>query len=266
MPPDPTSPGPRPSKHRPHEIRVYKNISDMELKAHIFFPEDFSKNGRKPAFAFFHPGGWQQGGPEWGYDICHRYASFRIVSISFQYRLSSIGGFSPLDALSDVRAAIVWTRKHAAELGINPTRLVAGGISAGAHLAACAALLQEPAVQTGDCGFSAVPDALVLQSAPVNLTLDSHFTELLQGRDKAENFSPAHHIRAGLPPMCFIHGTADEIVPYDSVKEFVTRMQEAGNRCEIHPFEGTDHFFIKNSNPARVWELIDHFLSDLGYR
>ncbi len=257
--------GPRPSRHKPHEIRTYKRVGDVELKAHIFFPEDFSESDKRPAFVFFHPGGWEQGEPEWGYGICHRYASLGMVAISFQYRLSSMGGFSPLDGLSDVRSAIKWTRQEAGELGIDPARVVAGGISAGAHLAACAAVLREPADPGEDSGLSPMPDALVLQSAPVNPVTDTHFKELLQEREKPENCSPAHHVRPGLPPMCFIHGTADEIVPFDSVKEFAAGMREAGNRCELHPFEGTDHFFTNNPDPARVWDLIDRFLADLGY-
>jgi dipeptidyl aminopeptidase/acylaminoacyl peptidase len=65
--------------------------------------------------------------------------------------------------------------------------------------------------------------------------------------------------------MCFVHGTADEIVPFDSVKEFVTRMKEAGNPCELYTFEGTDHFFTNKSDQVEALEKIDGFLRGLGY-
>ena len=65
--------------------------------------------------------------------------------------------------------------------------------------------------------------------------------------------------------MCFVHGTADEIVPYDSVKEFVVRMREAGNLCELHTFEGTDHFFTKKSDQVEALNKMDGFLRGLGY-
>jgi acetyl esterase len=67
-----------------------------------------------------------------------------------------------------------------------------------------------------------------------------------------------------LPPMCLLHGTADDIVPYDSIKDFTDKMHKAGNRCELNPFEGTDHFFINNPNGSRVLEIIDEFLMSLG--
>ncbi|MBN2060319.1 MAG: alpha/beta hydrolase [Deltaproteobacteria bacterium] len=260
-----TSHLPEPSKCNPDDIRAYKSISGQELRAHIFSPENLNKSEKLPVFVFFHPGGWSMGGPEWGYDICCHYSRLGMVTISFQYRLSSIGGYSPLDAVWDARSALRWTRQEAAELGIDPNRLVAGGISAGAHLAACAAMIPGMDDPQDNLAFSPVPQALALQSACVNPVIESHFVELLQNREKPEKLSPAHHVRAGLPPMCLFHGTADEIVPYHTVKEFTEKMRGAGNRCDLHSFEGVDHFFMDGSAQARVPGLIESFLKSLGY-
>ena len=265
MPLDPTQSGPPPSRHRPDKMWTYKTKGDMELKARGFFPKDAQPGDRRGAFLFFHPGGWSMGEPAWGYDIAHRYAGLGLVAISFQYRLSSIGGYSPVDAVSDARSAIRWTRQHASTLGIDPNRVVGSGVSAGAHLALCAAMLAGKDDPGDDPTFSPVPNVLSLQCAPVNSAPDSQFAELLQGRDKPEDYSPAQHIRSGLPPMCFVHGTADEIVPFDSVKEFVARMREAGNLCELYAFEGTDHFFTKKSDQVEALNKIDGFLRGLGY-
>jgi len=38
-----------------------------------------------------------------------------------------------------------------------------------------------------------------------------------------------------------------------------------GNRCDLHPFEGTDHFFSVNADGAEVFRLIDEFFISLGY-
>jgi len=265
MPLDPAQLSLAKPKYKPQKISAYRTIGNTELKAHIFFPKDLSRADRQPAFVFFHPGGWNTGEPAWGYDICHRYASFDMVAISFQYRLSSIGGFTPVAAVSDAMCAIRWARRHADELGIDPERLVACGMSSGGHLAACAAMLTDPDDLNDSPMFNSVPNALALQCPCVNPVIDSHFIELLQGMGQAENYSPAHHVRAGLPPMCLIHGTADEIVSYDSVKQFTTKMREAGNRCELHTFEGTDHFFMRKSEQHKAMALIDNFLFHLGY-
>jgi acetyl esterase len=252
--------GPPPSKHKPDNITTYKNAKGRELTAHIFYPKGFSKSESIPGYLFFHPGGWSMGEPEWGYDICHHLTKLGVVAISFEYRLSSIGGHCPADAVLDAKSAIRWAREHSAELGIDSKMVLAGGISAGGHLAACTAMVPGFDDPDDNMLYSPVPQALVLHTTPVNPARDHYFIELLQGRAKPEDLSPFHHIRGGLPPMIMIQGTADEIVQYDSVKAFSRKMQEAGNQCDLHTFEGADHFSIHETDQARAIRLIDEFV------
>jgi acetyl esterase len=249
----------------PDEIKTYKQKDKKELKAHIFYPDiDSNKNGPSPALVFFHPGGWTMGEPQWGYEMCRHYASKGFTAISFQYRLSSVGGSTPADALADVKSAIRWTRKNAAEFGIDPHKVIAGAISAGSHLATCAACIEGFDDPSDDLTISPVPDAFVFQSACLNTFIIDEFTSLLQGRASSEELSPFHHLRAGMPPMCIIHGKADDLVPFGSIKEYVEKSVSMGNRCELHPFENTDHFF-GNVDSSEVFRLMDGFLMSLGY-
>ena len=201
------------------------------------------------------------GEPEWGYDLCHHLSKFEMVAISFEYRLSTIGGYSPADAVSDAKSAMRWTRQHSSEFEIDSNMVIAGGMSAGGHLAACTAMIPGMDDPEDNLNYSPIPEALVLHTTPVNPTIDSHFFQLLQDREKPEGLSPTHHVKANLPPMCLIHGTADEIVPYDSVKEFAIKMQEAGNNCKLHTIEGADHFFNNKSDQARAVQLIYEYIS-----
>ncbi len=249
----------------PDEIKSYKKKDGKELKAHIFFPNKGSnKTAPSPAFLFFHPGGWTMGEPQWGYEICSHYASKGLTAISFQYRISSIGGYSPVDALMDVKSAIRWTRKNDAELGTDPEKVIAGAISAGSHLAACAASIYGFDDPEDDLNVSPVADAFVFQSACLNTVIVDEFASLLQGRASSEALSPFHHLKAGMPPMCIIHGRADNLVPFGSIREYVEKSVKLGNRCELHPFEDTDHFF-GNVDSAEVFNLMDGFLMSLGY-
>lgn len=248
----------------PDEIKAYKRKGGKDLTAHIFYPENDSLEGLYPAFTFFHPGGWSMGEPAWGYEICSHYASKGMAAISFQYRLSSVGGASPVDALEDTKSAIRWTRKNANELNIDPQKVIAGAISAGAHLATCAATLEGYDDPEDDLSISAVPNALALQSACLNAVIVNDFAFLLQGRAEPEDLSPFHHLKPGMPPMCLIHGKADDLVPFESVKEYAEKSAAMGNRCELYPFEGTDHFF-GNVDGAEVFRLMDEFLISLGY-
>ena len=253
--------GPPPSKHKPDKVKVFKNVSGTELKAHIFFPKNLSQSDIRPAFVFFHPGGWTMGEPEWGYDLCHHFSKFDMVAISFEYRLSSIGGYCPADAVLDAKSAVRWTRQHSPEFGIDSDMVIVGGISAGGHLAACTAMIPGMDDPEDNLGYSPVPQALALQSTPVNPAIYGQFIQLLQGREKPEDLSPSHHVKADLPPMCLVQGTADEIVSYESVKEFAYKMQESGNHCTLHTFEGADHFFMNKSDQVRAIKLIDEFVT-----
>lgn len=248
----------------PDRIQVYKAKEGKELTAHIFSPGKAVHDGPDPVFTFFHPGGWSMGEPQWGYDLCRHYASKGMPAISFQYRLSSKGGFTPVDALEDARSAIRWTRKNAEELNIDPEKVIAGAISAGAHLAASAAAIDGFDDPDDDLGISPVPNALALQSACLNTVIVEDFAFLLQGRAEPEDLSPYHHLKAGMPPMCLIHGTADDLVPFESVREYAEKSVALGNRCDLYPFEGTDHFF-GNVDGAEVFRLIDEFFESLGY-
>ncbi len=257
--------GPVPSKCKPDEIRTYKRVESTELKAHIFLPDNPAGTGKHSVIAFFHPGGWTMGEPAWGYEICSHFSSMGLVAISFQYRLTSMGGYSPVDAISDAGSSIRWIRANKDELNIDSNELVACGISAGAHLAACTAIIDGHDDPEDDLSISCVPNAVALQSACLNAVIVGDLENLLQGEDTPENISPAHHVRAGLPPMCLIHGTADNIVPFESVKEFTEKSTRLGNRCELHPFEGTDHFFSNVSDGSRVFKIMDSFLFSIGF-
>ena len=202
------------------------------------------------------------GDPGWGYDLCHHLTRFGVTAISFEYRLSSIGGYCPADAVSDAKSAMRWTREHSSELGIDSNMIIAGGISAGGHLALCTATIPGFDDPEDNISYSSVPQALALHSTPVNPTIDVNFLELLQGREKPEDLSPAHNIKPGLPPVCIIQGTADEIVSYNSVKEFSEKMKKAANRCELHTIEGADHFFMNKADQARAIRLIDEFIAE----
>jgi acetyl esterase/lipase len=258
--------GPPPSKHRPDDIKAYKDVKGKKLGAHIFFPKDFSKSGSIPGYLFFHPGGWVMGEPAWGYDLCRHLSKFGVVAISFEYRLASIGGYCPADAVSDAKSAIRWARENSDELGIDRDMVIAGGISAGGHLAVCTAMVAGFDDPEDNMSYSPLPQALTLHTTPVNPSIDSHFIELLQGKAKPEDLSPFHQVKSGMPPMCLIQGTADEVVSYDSVKEFTELMQKAGNQCELHTFEGADHFSIHSTGQARAIRLIDEFVMSVTKR
>src|ERR1700722_7254957 len=88
-----------------------------------------------PGFVFFHGGGMVAGSIETHDSICAALAQMtgcRLVSVD--YRLAPEHKFPA--AIEDAIAATRWVSERASSLGIDATRLIVGGDSAGATLAA----------------------------------------------------------------------------------------------------------------------------------
>ena len=62
------------AKDAPDATVPYKNINGEELKLHIFYPENFDVNEKRPLMLMFHGGGWRAGGPESFFPHCRYFA------------------------------------------------------------------------------------------------------------------------------------------------------------------------------------------------
>lgn len=253
---------------------VYATKDGRGLRAFVFRPGPGPKDGSRSAIIIFHGGGWAEGAPKNTFDRGRHFASLGMVAISAEYRLSDQKTVTPLEAMEDARDIIKWARANAAALGIRPDRVAVYGSSAGAHLAASAAIFG--GTDTG-AGPSAVPDAMILVSPAVEVMNDGWLARLLGSRAGTASVSPAEHIRKGLPPTLVLEGNLDTVTPLLRVAVFCKRMREAGNRCDLVIFPDVGHVFTPKGIPdddipqpdPKVWaEALnkgDEFLKDLGF-
>ena len=119
---------------------VYKKIGDVELKLHLY--ESKSENKKRPAIVFFFGGGWTGGSPKQFFPHCEHFASLGMVAISAEYRVKSRHGTTPFECVKDGKSAIRYVRANAKKLGIDPKKIIAGGGSAGGHVAACTGTIE----------------------------------------------------------------------------------------------------------------------------
>ena len=92
-----------------------------------------------PAIVFFHGGGWVFGSLDSHDGLCRRLCRItECAVISVDYRLAPEHPFPA--AVEDAEQAVAWVAAHAAELDVDPDRIVVCGDSAGANLATVAAL------------------------------------------------------------------------------------------------------------------------------
>jgi len=188
-----------------------------------------------------------------------------FVAVAVQYRLYKPNSdVSVFECVKDARSAVRYVRAHAAELGIDPAKIVVSGSSAGGHLAAATALL--PFDEEGeDTAISCAPNAMILFS-PVIDTSKAGYGNAKIG-DRWEELSPAHQVRPGVPPAIVFHGTADTTTPYKGAQLFLEAMQRAGNRCELITVEGSGHTYMFKDLAlyAETLQKVDAFLASLGF-
>jgi acetyl esterase len=112
-------------------------VAGGRITIRLYRPE---RTGRHPLHIFFHGGGWCAGTVAQRDNRCRDTAAHaRCVVASVDYRLAPENPFPA--APEDCFAAFVWLANHAAELGIDASRISVGGESAGANLAAVLCLM-----------------------------------------------------------------------------------------------------------------------------
>jgi acetyl esterase/lipase len=254
------------------KVETYRKVAETELKIWIFESKEKAAKPR-PAIVFFFGGGWTSGTPSQFVPQSKYLAERGMVAIVADYRVSSRNKAKPIDCVSDAKACVRYIRTNAVRLGIDPDRIAAGGGSAGGHLAAATATLPGLEAAGEDLKVSSVPNALVLFNpalvlAPIpGLMLEGFLANSTKERFgcEPEAFSPAHHVKKGVPPTIIFHGKADSTVPYSSAVEFSERMNKAGNRCQLVGFEGEGHGFFNNKKMKETLDQADEFLVSLGY-
>ncbi len=243
---------------------VYREIGAAVLRLHIFLPPDHKNSEQRPAMLIFFGGSWERGDPTQFARHATYFASRGMVVILPDYRTRQYHGKSPLDCVADAKAAMRWTRGHAAEWGIDPDRIAAAGGSAGGYLAA-ATLLEGLEVSDVAPDTSCLPDALILFNPVLDTTSTGFQTEKFG--DRALEASPVHHIRAGMPPTIIFHGKADTLVPCEQAERYTAAMIAAGNSCRLLAYEKQGHgFYIrKPAYYTKVMHEADRFLASLGW-
>lgn len=218
---------------------VYKQVDGTELRLYVT-PVRHS-TGSDPVFVFFHGGGWVDGNPRVFNPQVEYLAAHGIACVLPEYRFLS--GFEPPEiCIEDAKSAIRWVRQHAAEIGIDPKRVIAAGNSAGGHLAAATGVIEGCNDPTDDLSVSAKPQAVVLYSPVVDNGPDGYGYR--RTKDRYMEFSPIHNIRPDAPPALFLLGSKDKLIPVTVGQRFKQEMDRVGVRCDLHIYEGMPHSFF----------------------
>lgn len=190
---------------------------------------------------------------------------FGAVVVSVEYRLApEATGTTPVD---DCYQGLLWVAEHAAELGVDPTRIVVAGASAGGGLAAGVTLLARdlagPAIaaQVLICPMLDHRNDTVSshQNAGVPGVWTREMNEFgwrsvlggLTGDEVPAYVSPAlAEDLAGLPATYIDTGSAE--VFRDEDTDYASRIWAAGGQAELHVWAGGFHGFDALYPRARI--------------
>lgn len=224
------------------------------MRARIYRP-DTAPTG--PAVFWIHGGGFVIGSVRQDHRICAEISSeLGITVVSAEYRLAPKHPFpAPLD---DVTAVWTWMLAHAAELGVDPARVVVAGESAGGGLAAT--LVQRLAVGPGVRPVAQLLFCPMLDDrTAADRTLDEvdHFVwnntanhfgwrsylNLEPGSDDVPPFAVAsrHDDVAGLPPTWISVGDLDLF--HGEIVAYTERLRGAGVNVTLEVVPGAPHAF-----------------------
>jgi len=245
----------------PPKEQVYKKAAQGELKIHLSFPEDWKPSDRRPAIVFFFGGGWAQGTVEQFVPQATYLARRGMVAARADYRVKSRHQVTPDACVEDAKSAVRWLRKNAADLGIDPERIVAAGGSAGGHIAACTGTVPGFDAAGEDLSISSKPNAMVL----FNPVLHSDpLVQRMTDAELAKKITPNLRLEKGLPPALIFFGTADPLMV--GAKEYLPKAKELGAVAELYTAEGQPHgFFNRSPWQERTLFRADEFLASLGY-
>ena len=181
---------------------VYKTSGGKPRGIEVFSPEDHDPATMKtPGIILFHGGNWTDGSPAEFHDVCRYFAGRGLVAATVDYRMLLPHGpekdKDPETGLTrkqvcvrDAKSAIRWFKEYAEALGVDPTRIVAGGGSAGGHIAVLASTTPDLDDPTDPPGIDTSVAAFMLW-APACTEADASDPPIDARRHVGKNFAPA---------------------------------------------------------------------------
>ncbi len=213
--------------------------------------------GPFPALVFFHGGGWVIGDLDTHDVTCRSLTNqAECVTVSVDYRLAPEHKFPA--AVDDSYAATRWVADHAAELGVDASKIAVGGASAGGNLATVVGLM---AIEEGGPALVfqlliyPVTDAALDTSSARAVTSDEYpltradmewfWRHYLRGdADRRHPYaSPAlAKSLAGLPPALVITAEIDPLC--DEGERYAAALERAGVAAACTRYGGVTHGFV----------------------
>lgn len=254
----------------PSDSRVtYAEIGGQPLDAEIWRPTETSPStpesgqlaapeSNRPAVLWVHGGGFTGGSRDEQAGMYRYLADHGYPVISVDYRLAPPPRWS--DATADVACALVWVTEHSGDYGIDPSRIVLAGGSAGGSLALNTSYAIAGNDVSSSCGGTPTRPVAVAAFYPAS-DLAGVFSDngsfgygsraardYLGGSpaevpDRYTYASPDQRVMPGLMPTLLITGATDHLIHADRIAALADKLSRAGNQVTYAAVPYSDHAF-----------------------
>jgi len=248
----------------------YANTNHPHQSLDIVYPD----SGPAP-FKFilvFHGGAWSTGDKQSEYiapifqAITHGYA---VVSVN--YRLSGDAKWPA--QLHDAKAAVRFMRANALKYNLDASKIVAWGVSTGAHIAEMLAATNGDAdfedLKMGNSGQSSaiqgviawygISDLSGLKQVGIQAANELMGFDVSIEKERAGLASPIELINENFPPILIAHGTNDKVAPFEQAVNMQEKVNEVTGmeRAQLISFQGGTHGDAMIKTSASVARAID---------
>lgn len=215
----------------------------------------FPADEQAPLLAFVHGGYWRSLSKDMFSFLAEPFVERGVSVALLGYGLCPDVSFETL--IGHVRSEVEWLFARGTEHGIDPSRIVLGGHSAGGHLTAL--LASEPGSRlAGGLCLSGVYDleAMLLFGVNADLRLD---------QATAQRFSPLNHVPdAKAPPLVLALGGDESPDMHRQQADYAAAWATRGHAVRTLDEAGADHFTVVDRLADRSSPLFAAALDLLG--
>jgi acetyl esterase/lipase len=203
-----------------------------------------------------------------------------VVAVA-QYRPSTVATF-PAQVV-DIKAAVKFMKKNAAQYGIDPEQCFVWGDSSGGHTVAMLGVTGDDILPCPDDPEASVAVRGVIDFfGPSDIARMSEFPSVMdhtlptspegfllgginvfENKEKAAAAAPQTYItkERRIPPFLLVHGDCDKIVPFGQSVLLYEKLRDTGKKVDFYKLEGADHGSGEFSSSA-VYDLMEAFIKE----
>jgi acetyl esterase/lipase len=245
------------------------------VKLDIYRSSTHTSTEPKPAVVVIHGGSWKSGDRRQLGLYAASLARRGYIAFAIDYRLAPK---HPWPAQwEDVRDAVIYVRREAKKLGIDPDRIGAVGYSAGGHLASMLAVNGAKESSASEPKISAKVSCAAAGGAPCDFSqmpLDNNFLKYWLGATRKEapdvylHASPLQQVSHLAAPMFFYNGVMDFMVRPNSAADLSKSLKKFGIDTAQHLVPGAGHITAALDEKAltNAWAFLDKHLKPIAQK